>query len=64
MTTTLNTTTAHYENFFDTINSYNEVVKANRAELMPQRVEKLLREADYDDRAEEAINLDMIQGNK
>lgn len=62
MTTALNTTTAHYESFFDTINGYNEVVKANRAELMPQRVEKLLQEADYDDRAEEAINLDMIQG--
>ena len=61
MTTTLNTTTAHYESFFNTINSYNEVVKANRAELMPQSVEKLLKEADYDDRAEESINLDLVQ---
>ena len=53
-------------NFFkcttlNTINSYNEVVKANRAELMPQSVEKLLKEADYDDRAEESINLDLVQ---
>ena len=61
MTTPLNTTTAHYESFFNTINSYNEVVKANRAELMPQSVEKLLKEADYDDRAEESINLDLVQ---
>ena len=61
MTTTLNTTTAPYESFFNTINSYNEVVKANRAELMPQSVEKLLKEADYDDRAEESINLDLVQ---
>lgn len=62
MTTTLNTTTAHYESFFDTINGYNEVVKANRAELMPQSVEKLLQEVDYDDRSEESINLDLLQG--
>ncbi|MCM1253072.1 MAG: vacuolar family H+-ATPase subunit H [Clostridium sp.] len=65
MTTTLNTTTAHYESFFDTINGYNEVVKANRAELMPQRVEKLLQEADYaDQNTGEAINLDMVQQGK
>ena len=60
MTTTLNATTAHYESFFNTINGYNEVVKANRAELMPQSVEKLLKEADYDDKAEESINLDLL----
>ena len=60
MTTTLNTSTAHYENFFNTINSYNEVVKANRAELRPTEVEELLKEADYDDSKEESINLDML----
>lgn len=60
MTTTLNTTTAHYENFFNTINSYNEVVKANRAELRPTEEEELLSEADYDDSKEESINLDML----
>ena len=62
MPPTLNTTPAHYESFFDTINGYNEVVKANRAELMPQSVEKLLQEVDYDDRSEESINLDLLQG--
>lgn len=62
MTNTLNTATAHYESFFDSINGYNEVVKANRAELMPQRVEKLLQEAGYDDQTEEDVNLDLIQG--
>lgn len=61
MTTTLNATTAHYESFFNTINGYNEIVKANRAELMPQSVEKLLKEADYDDKTEESINLDLVQ---
>ena len=60
MTTTLNTSTAHYENFFNTINSYNEIVKANRAELRPTEVEELLKEADYDDGKEESINLDML----
>lgn len=60
MSTALNTTTAHYESFFNTINGYNEVVKANRAELKPQSVDELLREVDYDDHAEEAINLDLL----
>lgn len=35
MTTTLNTTTAHYESFYNAINSYNDVIKANRAEMNP-----------------------------
>ena len=61
MTTTLNSATTHYENFFNTINGYNEIVKANRAELKPHEVEELLKEVDYDDRAEESINLDIIQ---
>lgn len=39
MTTTLNTTTAHYESFYNAINSYNEVVQANRAEMHPETVE-------------------------
>ena len=60
MTTTLNATTAHYESFFNTINGYNEVVKANRAELRTQSVEKLLKEVDYDDKAEESINLYLL----
>ncbi|MBO5209332.1 MAG: vacuolar family H+-ATPase subunit H [Lachnospiraceae bacterium] len=60
MTTTLNTTTAHYESFYNTINGYNEVVKANRAELRPPEVEELLKEVDYDDSAEESINLDLL----
>lgn len=60
MTTTLNTTTAHYESFFNTINSYNETVKANRAELKPPEVDELLKEVDYDDNTEESINLDLL----
>ena len=61
MTSTLNSAAALYENFYNTINGYNEIVKANRAELKPHEVEQLLKEVDYDDHAEEAINLDMIQ---
>ncbi len=61
MTTTLNSAAAHYENFYSTINGYNEIVKSNRAELKPQEVDELLKEVDYDDRAEEAINLDLLQ---
>ena len=62
MTTTLNAATAHYENFFNTINGYNEVVKANRTELQPTDVEQLLNEAeaDYDNSKEDSINLDML----
>ncbi|MDD6811737.1 MAG: vacuolar family H+-ATPase subunit H [Lachnospiraceae bacterium] len=60
MTTTLNTTTAHYESFFNAINSYNETVKANRAELKPPEVDDLLKDVDYDDGAEESINLDLL----
>lgn len=60
MTTTLNTTTAHYESFYNTINGYNEVVKANRAELKPPEVDELLKDVDYDDGAEESINLDLL----
>ena len=36
MTSTLNTTTAHYESFYKAINSFNDVVKANRAEMHPE----------------------------
>ena len=48
MTATLATTTEHYESFFNTINSYNETVKANRAELRPAQVEQMLKEAEGD----------------
>lgn len=47
MTTTLNTTTAHYESFYNAINSYNDVVKANRAEMHPELVD-LSDPASYD----------------
>lgn len=46
MTATLTATTEHYESFFNTINGYNEIVKANRAELRPVEVEKMLKEAE------------------
>ena len=48
MTATLATTTEHYESFFNTINNYNETVKANRAELRPVQVEQMLKEAEGD----------------
>ncbi len=46
MTTTLAATTEHYESFYNTINGYNEIGKANRAELRPVEVEKMLKEAE------------------
>lgn len=49
MTTTLSTTTAHYESFYNAINGYNETVKANRAELHPVEVERMLKEAEGED---------------
>ena len=48
MTATLATTTEHYQSFYNTINSYNETVKANRAELRPAQVEQMLKEAEGD----------------
>ncbi len=48
MTATLATTTEHYESFYNTINGYNETVKANRAELRPAQVEQMLKEAEGD----------------
>ena len=46
MTTTLATTTEHYESFYNTISGYNETAKANRAELRPIEVEQMLKEAE------------------
>lgn len=48
MSATLATTTEHYESFYNTINGYNETVKANRAELRPIEVEQMLKEAEGD----------------
>lgn len=56
MTTTLSTTTAHYESFYNTINGYNETVRANRAELHPVEVEKMLKEAEGEEEPHE-LNL-------
>lgn len=46
MTASLTASTEHYENFYNTISGYFEVVKANRAELRPVEVEKMLKEAE------------------
>ncbi len=48
MTASLTSSTEHYENFYNTISGYYEVVKANRAELRPVEVEKMLKEAEGD----------------
>ncbi len=52
MTTTLATTRAHYESFYNTISGYNETVKANRAELRPAEVERMLKEAEGEESQE------------
>lgn len=57
MTATLATTTEHYQSFYNTINSYNETVKANRAELRPAQVEQMLKEAEGDS---EPAELDLM----
>lgn len=54
MTTTLESTTSHYESFYNTISGYNEIVKSNRAELRPAAVEQLLREAEAEEQAPKA----------
>ncbi len=56
MTATLATTTEHYQSFYNTINGYNETVKANRAELRPAQVEQMLKEAEGDSETTE-LNL-------
>lgn len=60
MTTTLATTTEHYESFYNTVNGYNEIVKANRAELRPVEVEKLLKEAEGETDPESGPELDIM----
>ena len=57
MTTTLSAPTEHYESFFNTINGYNEIVKANRAELRPVEVEKMLKEAEGEAEPGPELNL-------
>lgn len=57
MTATLATTTEHYESFYNTINGYNETVKANRAELRPVQVEQMLKEAEGE---VEPVKLDLM----
>ena len=57
MTATLATTTEHYESFYNTINGYNETVKANRAELRPVQVEQMLKEAEGES---EPVKLDLM----
>ena len=57
MTATLTATTEHYESFYNTINGYNETVKANRAELRPVQVEQMLKEAEGD---AEPVKLDLM----
>ena len=57
MTTTLSAATEHYESFFNTINGYNEIVKANRAELRPVEVEKMLKEAEGEAEPGPELNL-------
>lgn len=60
ITNTLNATTAHYDSFYETINGYNDIIKANRAELIPQEVDELLKEADNAGGSGEAVSLDII----
>ena len=60
MTATLTATTEHYESFFNTINGYNEIVKANRAELRPVEVEKMLKEAEGETESESGRELNLM----
>ena len=60
MTATLATTTEHYESFYNTISGYNEVVKANRAELRPVEVEKMLKEAEGETEPEPSQELNLM----
>ncbi len=60
MTATLATTTEHYESFYNTISGYNEVVKANRAELRPVEVEKMLKEAEGETEPDQGQELNLM----
>ncbi|MDE7428774.1 MAG: vacuolar family H+-ATPase subunit H [Lachnospiraceae bacterium] len=60
MTATLAASTEHYESFFNTISGYNEIVKANRAELRPVEVEKMLKEAEGEGEAAPGPGLDLM----
>lgn len=57
---TVNMTNVHYESFVNNLNSYAEVVRANRAELYPQEEDDLLKEG-AGDGTEEVLNLDLLK---
>lgn len=57
---TANMTAAHYESFVNNLNSYAEIVRANRAELNPQEEDDLLKEGAGDTEAE-SLNLDLLK---
>lgn len=55
---TANMTTNHYESFINNINSYAEIIRANRAELYPQEDELLQHELESENG--ESIHLDLL----
>lgn len=57
---TMNTTTAHYESFANSLNSYAEIVRTNRAELQPQDTEDLLKET-ADAESGNSLKTDMLK---
>lgn len=57
---TMKTTQDHFDSFMATLNSYTDVVNANRVELNPPEPDSYIGDASEDSSASGDINLDML----
>jgi hypothetical protein len=58
---TMRTTQEHFDSFMSTLNSYNDVVNANRVELNPPEPDSYIDDtSEEEDTSSDDLNLDML----
>lgn len=57
---TMKTTQDHFDSFMGTLNSYNDVVNANRVELNPPEPDSYIGDSSESDTNSDDLNLDML----
>ena len=57
---TMKTTQDHFDSFMGTLNSYNDVVNANRVELNPPEPDSYIGDSSESDASSDDLNLDML----